>query len=732
MDAKTPMVESEPVDVLFAYLGNAAKTTKLSYWQRVERIEGLLARIRDNRRSVDEKVASGNIGWKVIDANDRNLVRNGHLVSRCSFPGCQTTTHLQLGEGIVELDSGALSEMPCLRELRLPSTLRKLNREFAGYDMGATGSLEVVEFGDGPEEIGDSAFCKMGRLKKVRFPLTLKRIGGGAFECCESLERVELPAGTETVGDCAFEGCVALKEVVFPHTMKKLGWSSFCGCRSLERIEIPGSVKLIPTDCFQYCEGIKELVLHPGVEVIAESSFEMADSDRKDKGCGARSLVLPEGLKKIWKDAFRGWNDLSEVVLPESLEYLNGFSECAALKSINLPKGLRLIGKGAFAGCANLEIPTIPESIRGIGERAFYGTKWNGVVRLPATCAVPLNVYDYRSTDDVVVVEGVNAFTAPDRMERYNGTLLLPSTLKDISFRANDVSPYEVSEQKRNPDHQLWKDIFWGVEPTSVRGRKRLIGEQDRKLYPAGHRVFREIFKLAGVLSNHKGDVGVRVKAFRRLFQDDCMFPCFSLEDKGAVAGCLTDHPSARQWWCRNRLEGYEPFRAVDGNLFEQLRHFNPNTKEEKELWQSLQTDNASSLLISLDLLGEQFPKLWFMQALRDGRVGVLSGLYRNKFERVNGWLSLKGLLFYAAAHYRITKALAVFRMVEGLESGLVRAAVDWRGCNALWYTLYRDKDAGDSGKIVSELIRLGCDPDLKNNHLGLSWNDVAEDVAKE
>ena len=73
----------------------------------------------------------------------------------------------------------------------------------------------------------------------------------------------------------------------------------------------------------------------------------------------------------------------------------NGFANCTALKQINLPDNINVIGKKAFSGCSSLssiKIPNasvigdsafefclsltnvvIPESVTSIGERVFYG-----------------------------------------------------------------------------------------------------------------------------------------------------------------------------------------------------------------------------------------------------------------------------------------------------------------------------------------------------------------------
>ena len=71
----------------------------------------------------------------------------------------------------------------------------------------------------------------------------------------------------------------------------------------------------------------------------------------------------------------------------------------------------------------------------------------------------------------------------------------------------------------------------------------------------------------------------------------------------------------------------------------------------------------------------------------------------------------------------------AVREMAADRESGeQMRTFVDAHGNNLLWYLTYRDDQNAQGGFacpcIERELLRLGVDPDHRNN-LGLCWNDV-------
>lgn len=80
------------------------------------------------------------------------------------------------------------------------------------------------------------------------------------------------------------------------------------------------------------------------------------------------------------------------VVLPDSVKTIgkNAFSGCASLSSVTLPKSLTSLGEGAFANCSALEAIALPETLTSLGEGAFRFTALRelslpqGVQEIPA------------------------------------------------------------------------------------------------------------------------------------------------------------------------------------------------------------------------------------------------------------------------------------------------------------------------------------------------------------
>lgn len=143
----------------------------------------------------------------------------------------------------------------------------------------------------------------------------------------------------------------------------------------LTSIEIPDNVKTIGYGAFYACEDLKEVTISDSVESIETKAFadtpwlenwlrgENQTGDGSDflivgNGIllayrGSESKVtLPETVKQIGSEAFKGHEELVEVTIPESVTKVNAeaFRNCTNLKTVNGCKGIKTVIRGAFYG----------------------------------------------------------------------------------------------------------------------------------------------------------------------------------------------------------------------------------------------------------------------------------------------------------------------------------------------------------------------------------------------
>ncbi|MBP3321510.1 MAG: leucine-rich repeat domain-containing protein [Clostridia bacterium] len=154
-----------------------------------------------------------------------------------AFAECIHLTNFQFPTNLEKLGSYAFYQVPALKTLTLPSSLRVIEQS----TFCECPNLEHVEICDGVEEVGSSAFRDCKRLKTVTIPGTVQKIGEMAFADCEQLESVVLSEGIKSIGGAAFKNCTSLRSIKIPYSVTSLdtSWATFEGCASLQFIYIP-------------------------------------------------------------------------------------------------------------------------------------------------------------------------------------------------------------------------------------------------------------------------------------------------------------------------------------------------------------------------------------------------------------------------------------------------------------------------------------------------------------
>ena len=109
--------------------------------------------------------------------------------------------------------------------------------------------------------------------------------------------------------------------------------------------------------------------------LLIDSTGRLTGVTHKDKLKG--SLVLPETVTAIGREALFNCTGLTSVIIPDSVTSIghNAFYGCTGLTGVTIGNNVTEIDEGAFSGCSNLMSITIPDSVARIGDRAFYDCK---------------------------------------------------------------------------------------------------------------------------------------------------------------------------------------------------------------------------------------------------------------------------------------------------------------------------------------------------------------------
>lgn len=162
-------------------------------------------------------------------------------------------------------------------------------------------------------------------------------------------------------------------------------------------------------------EGIADLVIPAELGGLPVTEIEMgAFTDCAE----IRSIELPSTLRNIGVAAFSGCTSLKDIKFNEDLKEISdyAFYGCVNMSNLKFPDKLEKIGNYAFDGCASIRKLKLPESCTRVGSYAFRGCTLLGTIESLGSI--------------VTISEG--AFMNCTGLKNIN----YPQTLKDIYTKA--------------------------------------------------------------------------------------------------------------------------------------------------------------------------------------------------------------------------------------------------------------------------------------------------------
>ncbi len=247
------------------------------------------------------------------------------------FSDCTALTSVRFSSGMTSIPESAFSYCSALTHFDIPESVTTIG-EYAFYNSGLTG----IEFPESVDCISYEAFGGTA-LTELTLPAKLKVVNDYSFSNCTMLKTINFSSGLERIRHAAFEGCESLESVILPDGIKVLGNSAFEDCTSLTQLYLPASLEDIGDDIV-YATAIDDPSNYEDGVLYIGDCLAAVDDDLIGTAC-----TVKPGTRIIASEAFYGCYDLSQLTLPDSLEYIcdNPFYYCNSLKSITLPKNVK-------------------------------------------------------------------------------------------------------------------------------------------------------------------------------------------------------------------------------------------------------------------------------------------------------------------------------------------------------------------------------------------------------
>jgi len=365
-----------------------------------------------------------------------------------AFANCENLTSVSLPDGITVVEEYAFYNTG-LTSIVLPNTVQRVEKA-AFSDCK---SLQSCDLGRGVKYIGGYAFYECKSLEHLRWSDCLETIDGylflnwGTGDAPASIplrDTLYFPPSFRSTKCIAIGNMpnvpVAVWNARHPDDPSgvssplNIGSSSYGW--SLNKIIVGEDVEYIPDYLFYGYLG-DTLVLPEGVTHIGKNAFQ---------GCkNLRYVNIPDAVRYIGKEAFMGCKALTQLALPEGIPtiYSSTFMNCSLLSRISLPSSVKVIGDYAFSGCTELDSLIMPAELRTIGESAFEGMKLQRSLMLPDK-VLSIGGQAFKSWSSLesvqfgkgVMLIGDDAFAGDTMVTQLTSLAAVPPTVSETSLAA--------------------------------------------------------------------------------------------------------------------------------------------------------------------------------------------------------------------------------------------------------------------------------------------------------
>ncbi|MDY2957931.1 leucine-rich repeat protein [Floccifex sp.] len=143
--------------------------------------------------------------------------------------------------------------------------------------------------------------------------------------------------------------------------------NAFYANKTITSVVIPEGVTTLDKEAFGVCSNLKEVTLPSTLKTIGERAFAYTNIE---------SIVIPKGVTSIGRNAFNGCRQLKKVTLPSTLKTINPLAfSTTGIEEIILPDNISYIGTNALKGISTIIVnpnTKTEETLKNLGISYSY------------------------------------------------------------------------------------------------------------------------------------------------------------------------------------------------------------------------------------------------------------------------------------------------------------------------------------------------------------------------
>ena len=225
-------------------------------------------------------------------------------------------------------------------------------------------------------------------------------------------------------------------------------------------------IKSVDPSCFYSAEVNKIFVekRNPFYSAVAGVLFDKEKTTlvRFPPRSPEKMYKVPTGITVIGKHAFQNAKNLTEIILPDTLQIIedSAFDDCKNLRKIVIPNTVTSIGAWAFHGCDKIQEIILPENVKVIGSYAFGSCESLLSIEVdkgnPTYCSYQGNLYtkDMRELLQYAIAKKDEMFVLPTETEKIafravsDAYFIKSADLKNVQFVGEKAFYYAKSLER--------------------------------------------------------------------------------------------------------------------------------------------------------------------------------------------------------------------------------------------------------------------------------------------